>query len=363
MTQPKKKAKPGNSRSVVKSNRLNTAIHNLSLDEFRLIQLAIIEARESGAGFSEDTPLRLRALHYARTFNLDREHSYQTLRMASQSLVRRTFVFVDRTDGNPVESNWLLHVKYLKGEGAVELVFTPMVARHIYRLEGEVTPFTQYALKQTAPLRNIASIRLYELILQWVKQGSTPEFDLLTFRRQLEVGDDLYTRFSNFRTRVFEPAMAQVLKHTDIEASYKFVRQGRTITGISFFDIKRMKAVDDLDEQPVVAEQIESGVENDDSVVATVPAGEAVPSGTSLPLELVVVEKEPAAATTVLSTKQAEMFGRRLVNNPSSSWLIPQTCSTARDAVVYVVRLLQTDPDFVRKAAKDLRRLGFSGAL
>ena len=33
---------------VVKSNRLNSAIQNLSLPELRIIQLAIVDARETG---------------------------------------------------------------------------------------------------------------------------------------------------------------------------------------------------------------------------------------------------------------------------------------------------------------------------
>ena len=39
-----------NSDLVVKSNRLNSAIQNLSLPELRIIQLAIVDARETGKG-------------------------------------------------------------------------------------------------------------------------------------------------------------------------------------------------------------------------------------------------------------------------------------------------------------------------
>ena len=46
---------------VVKSNKLITAIQNLSLFEARIIQLAIVDARESGKGLHVDTPLRVAA--------------------------------------------------------------------------------------------------------------------------------------------------------------------------------------------------------------------------------------------------------------------------------------------------------------
>ena len=41
---------------VVKSNRLNTAIQNLSLVEIRLIQLAVIDSRETQTGLTSDDP-------------------------------------------------------------------------------------------------------------------------------------------------------------------------------------------------------------------------------------------------------------------------------------------------------------------
>ena len=40
---------------VVKSNRLNMAIQNLTLPEIRLIQLSIVDARETGTGLNTDT--------------------------------------------------------------------------------------------------------------------------------------------------------------------------------------------------------------------------------------------------------------------------------------------------------------------
>lgn len=342
------KLKQGNSRSVVKSNRLNSAIHNLSLDEFRLIQLAIIESRESGDGFTHEKPLRVSALHFSRAFNIDSSGGYRALRAASQSLVRRTFIFVDRKDGNPVESNWLQHVKYLNNEGAIELVFTGAVSKHIYDLDGRQTPFTQYALKQTAPLPNITAIRLYELILQWVTAGETHEIDLLTFRRQLEVADGLYSRVSNFRVRVLEPAMAHVKEHTDINAEYELTKQGRSIVGIRFFNIVRKGVVEEENEWV-----------NETDVIATVEQGENL----SLDLTAGAASAAVPIDEIVLTHAQADRFARRIVSDPACSGLIPQSCSNAREANSYISALLQKNPDFVKRVSKHLRRYGFKGSL
>ena len=44
---------------VVKTNRLNQAFQVLTLAELHIVQLAIVDARETGTGFNSDTPLRL----------------------------------------------------------------------------------------------------------------------------------------------------------------------------------------------------------------------------------------------------------------------------------------------------------------
>ena len=69
----------GKSDLVVKSNRLNMAIQNLTLLELRIIQLAIVDARETGKGLSTDTPLRIDAMRYAEVFNTTRQNAYQRM--------------------------------------------------------------------------------------------------------------------------------------------------------------------------------------------------------------------------------------------------------------------------------------------
>ena len=51
-----------------KTNRLNQAFQVLTLAELHIVQLAIVDARETGTGFNSDTPLRLDALRYAEAF-------------------------------------------------------------------------------------------------------------------------------------------------------------------------------------------------------------------------------------------------------------------------------------------------------
>ena len=52
---------------VVKTNQLNQALQTLSLSEVRIIQLAMINSRETATGLSTDKPLRIDASSLRRS--------------------------------------------------------------------------------------------------------------------------------------------------------------------------------------------------------------------------------------------------------------------------------------------------------
>ena len=120
---------------VVKTNRLNTALQNLTLPELRIVQLAIVDARETGKGLHTDTPLRIDALRYAEVFETTRQNGYIRMKEAEETLFNRRFSFTDE-HGGVVKSRWIQQVRYLDDEGAIELVFTVAVVKGITRIDG-----------------------------------------------------------------------------------------------------------------------------------------------------------------------------------------------------------------------------------
>ena len=218
---------------VVKTNRLNQAFQTLSLSEFHIVQLAIVDARHTGTGLSTDTPLRIDALRYAEIFGTTRQNAYQRMKEAEDSLFNRRFSFFDE-DGKLVKSRWIQQVKYLDDEGAIELVFTLAVVQGISKIDGIKDFFTQYLLSQTAQLNSTYSARLYELLIQWKAVGKTPLFELETFREQLGIGVNEYKRMDHFKTRVLDLAITEISEKTDIQATYQQHKKGRSISGFSF---------------------------------------------------------------------------------------------------------------------------------
>ena len=218
---------------VVKTNRLNQAFQVLSLAEFHIVQLAIVDARDTGTGLTTDMPLRIDALRYADVFGTTRQNAYMRMKEAEETLFNRRFSFFDE-DGKLVKSRWISQVKYLDNEGAIEIVFTPAVVQGISRINGVKEFFTQYLLSQTAQLKSVYSSRLYELLIQWRSTGKTPIINLEDFRAQLGVEENQYKLMSDFKKRVLDLAINDINEKTDIKVNYQQHKKGRSISGFSF---------------------------------------------------------------------------------------------------------------------------------
>ena len=228
------------SNLVVKTNYLNTVLQNLKLSEIRIVQLAVVDARETGTGLSAEIPLRIDAKRYAEVFNTTRQNGYLMMKDAEDTLFNRRFSYID-DEGKLVKSRWLSQVRYLDDEGAIEVVFTPAVVKGITRIDGAEEFFTKYLLEQTAAMDSNYSVRLYELLVQWKQAKKTPVFELEKFRGQLGLEFDEYQTMSNFKKRVLNLAVEEINEKSDLNISYTQKKKGRKIIGFSFIVLEKTK--------------------------------------------------------------------------------------------------------------------------
>ena len=188
---------------VVKSNQLIQAVSNLSLVEIRLMQLAVVDARETGTGITTDTPLIIWANRYSKTFDVTLEAAYWALKEAARTLFDRQFTLytidTHTQKEKRITSRWVSQVAYVDDAAKLEIILAPAVVSEITRLESQ---FTRYYLEQTAPLTSAYAVRLYELLIQWREAAKLPMFELDHFRQQLGLSSNELFRMSDFKKRV-----------------------------------------------------------------------------------------------------------------------------------------------------------------
>lgn len=218
---------------VVKSNKLVQALQTLTLSETRLLQLAIVDARETGQGLSAEEPLELNAIRYATAFNVSPDAAYLALVEAEDSLFKRQFTITNE-DGTLTKSRWIQDANYRKGEGRILVTLTRVVIEHVTKIDGFEQYFTSYHLKKTSDFKSVYAVRLYELLMQWKSVGKTPMYELNKFRSQLGIGVNEYDRMEAFKRRVLDIAIKQINEFSDITVKYEQHKKGRAISGFSF---------------------------------------------------------------------------------------------------------------------------------
>lgn len=225
---------------VVKKNTLNECMHNLTLVEMRLMQLAIVDFRNKFE-FDSNAVVEIHASVYAETFNVSRQTAHEAILEAEKTLFQRQFTFIN-DEGRTVKSRWIAHVEY--ADNSIKLGLSIPVIDAISRIDGKETPFTRYHIEQTHALNSRYSLRLYELVIQYLKIGKTPIFELKKFRFQLGLLPENYKEMKNFKKYVLDLAVNEINEKTNITIGYEQKKKGRVITGFIFTVNEKRKEKD-----------------------------------------------------------------------------------------------------------------------
>lgn len=233
---------------VVKSNKLITASYYLTLNEMRLLDLALAELTEYEECEKKLTTMpqfvEIRAEDYSKAYDMPLNQAYDAMRDASEQLFMRYFTYQVQSEMYPShkeqrKARWVQEIGYVKGQGLVALSFTHALIELAGKLKGS---FSRYHLEQKAPLTSIYAHRLYEMMMQWRGSKNVPYLTYCELRNRFDIADDEYNRVANFKARVLDPAVKQINELTDIIVSYEQYKKGRKIEGFIFkFKFKEAK--------------------------------------------------------------------------------------------------------------------------
>ena len=211
---------------VVKHNDLIEAGYKLSLEEQRLV-LACISKVDSRPEAEMPDSITITAREYADLFGMQLKNAYVQLREATSNLYERDIQI--KGDRKTRRMRWVSSVLYNDGEGSVTLDFSQRIKPYLSQLNGM---FTRYQLAQVTRLKSPYSIRLYELLSQWRSTGERV-IEVSELRSLLEL-EDKYSKFSDLRKWVIQPAVSELNRQTDLDVTFDTQREGRSIARLLF---------------------------------------------------------------------------------------------------------------------------------
>jgi len=217
---------------VVKSNHLIEASYQLTLNEQRVILLAITKIHRQKP-LSSDDIFTIHAEDFSTYFDMDVNNTYQELIKVAERLYERTLIINQPDPDFPkltkTKTRWISSIDYIPESGTLRLMFAQKIVPYLSMLKEQ---FTKYPLGAVSKMSSIYAIRLYELLKQWSVLGIR-EVNLEWLKQQLEI-DTEYQRMFDFKKYVIEPAMTQINAHSDLQVSYTQRKTGREVTHFTF---------------------------------------------------------------------------------------------------------------------------------
>jgi plasmid replication initiation protein len=216
------------SRRVTQGNYLIEACYKMTLEEKRLVMMAISQINPQ-----KPVPpvIQVRADEFARVFPMTRQGAYIQLREAADRLFERELRFKDKDDTEESRIRWVGKCKYVKQKAYVEISFIPDI--HPY-LSMMVNNLTSYGLDNISELGSIHSVRLFEALYQYLSVGK--RFIGVSDLREKFGLTDKYPKFSDLRKYVIEPSVEEInaKSNLDVKLPLQYEKKGKVITRIWF---------------------------------------------------------------------------------------------------------------------------------
>ena len=141
----------------------------------------------------------------------------------------------DENDNSFLMLNWVASAEYKEGEGIVEFEISNKLRPYLLEAQKK---FLKYRLENILSLRSGYSIRMYEILKDWLEMysryGNKAEkiVSLKEFREILEIPRSYL--FGDIKRQILNKSKKELEEHTDIIFDYEEIKTGRKVTHLKF---------------------------------------------------------------------------------------------------------------------------------
>lgn len=232
-----KKASEDRNHYVVKSNALiQQSRFSLSLQAQRCL-LYVISLIEPQDTYEKEYTFSIRNICEACGIDIDQQGEYYATIKRELKGLRDRSIWVTTEDGRETTVAWFQRVTMNRGSSMVSVKFDETMSEYLFLLQAR---YTQYKLSNVLCMKSKYSVRLWELLISYVKKsrielGREEEvsFTLETLKKRLDA--TAYEKFSDFQRFALNRAVDEInLLSEDIHVTYELERSGRKVTRVCF---------------------------------------------------------------------------------------------------------------------------------
>lgn len=211
---------------VTKANTLITSNYDLSLEEQRIILTLASTVQPDDEDFK---PYKFRISDFMELLGVEDKSKYSIIPKVTKDLMKKVFEIQNKNKITQI--SWLSSAEYEKGDGLVELEFSPKLKPFMLGLKEF---YTSYKLKNILSLKGKYSIRMYEIL----KSNEFKKIAIISvdeLRKILKADKGSYLVYQNFKNRIILQAQKELNDKTDIKFDFEEIKTGRKVTSLRFF--------------------------------------------------------------------------------------------------------------------------------
>ncbi|MBX4271897.1 replication initiation protein [Clostridium estertheticum] len=213
---------------VTKSNYfIMNSSYDLSLEEQKIILTLASMVQPTDEEFK---PYKFKIAEFMKLVGVEDKSKYTQIPKITKELMKKVF---EIEEGKTlIQTAWLSGVKYEKGTGMIEMIFSPYLKPYMLKLN---SMFTQYKLANILSMKSKYSPRIYEFLKcnEFKKQGYI-EIEVEELRKLLRA-DNIYPLYADFKRYVILQTQKELKKISDISFEFEEIKTSRKITSIKFY--------------------------------------------------------------------------------------------------------------------------------
>ncbi len=214
---------------VVQSNPLVEAQYRLDVLAQKVVRYLVSKVKPNDQTF-KNRLYTLVVKDFCNVVNREYEtKAFQDIKAAAEKLLNTKITI--RRGKEITRTAWIASYKYHENEGWFEFSLSTHLEKELLKIREQ---FTQYYLKNVSKLKSQYSIRLYELLRQYVSVGQRKE-TIENIRAMLGIEEHEYSIFRNFKVWVLKRAQSEICKKTDIDFDFKVEKLSRKPIAVIFY--------------------------------------------------------------------------------------------------------------------------------
>lgn len=218
---------------VVQSNELLEGKQNLKLNSAKIMRALIMQIKP------DDEELKsylITVPELSKMLNVSPANLYRDIDSITDDILTNHVAIKDHKQGKFIKIQWVSACAYEKGVG-LAVKMNPLLKPFLLGLQER---YTQYQLENILAMKSVYAIRIYELLMKEQIIKFIPEegtYIILTIKEIREACDceDKYDKISQFKAKVVDVAVKEIMRCTMYNVSYGCLKNGRTIESLRFY--------------------------------------------------------------------------------------------------------------------------------